>query len=251
MRVVIPSVAYGDFLAVTLPAWQDFVPEAEITVVTTPEDAATHAVARACGVTVFATDAWSRLVPVQNTDKAGRPTPRPPVFNKALALDEAFGFFGDRHAHPPLESELCLALDADVLPAGPRWKQADIAAGWLYGAPRYLCATPDQCEAFLAGRTRLEAFPLMSTRMGKREPPTATADGEARKCLGYFQLFRYRPGLRFGSFADASKYDLAFRTQFAGYRRPLGFAVVHLGDRTPGNWQGRTVPPWPQETVCN
>jgi hypothetical protein len=249
MRVVIPSVAYADFLAVTLPAWQQFVPEAEVTVVTTPEDADTQAVARACGATVCPTEAWTRSVPVQNVDKAGRPTPRIPVFNKALALDEAFGF-RNSHREAPGAGELCLALDADVLPAGRRWQEADIGAGWLYGAPRYLCATPDQCEAFLAGRTRLEAFPLMSTRMGKREPPTATAEGEARKCLGYFQLFRYRPGLRFGSFADASKYDLAFRTQFAGYRRPPGFAVVHLGDRTPGNWQGRTVPPWPQETVC-
>jgi hypothetical protein len=251
MRVVIPSVAYADFLGVTLPAWQRFLPGADLTVVTTPADGATQAIARACGVTVFATEAWTRPVAVQNTDKAGRPTPRPPVFNKALALDEAFGFLAG-HRDPPRADEICLALDADVVPVGPRWKDADIAARWLYGAPRYVCATPDAYEAFLAGRVRLDAFPLMSTRMGKREPPAATPDGEARKCLGYFQLFRYRRGLRFGSFADASKYDLVFRQQFAGFQRPAGFAVLHLGDRTPGNWQGRTVPPWaaPEPAPC-
>jgi hypothetical protein len=64
------------------------------------------------------------------------------------------------------------------------------------------------------------------------------------RCLGYFQLFRWRPGVGFGHYKTAGKYDLDFRTHF---RRRVGLSdmyVLHLGEQNRRNWRGRIVPRW-------
>lgn len=230
MRAVLPSVQYADFLAVTLPAWLACLPARSLAVVTAPEDTATARVAADYGVPCLITDAWRRPVPVAN------PRPGGPVFNKGLALDEAFGFVpGLRDA--PAPGECCLSLDADVYPAGVFPAEAAIAADTLYGCPRYEARTPEALRAALAGRVG----PLIPPR---GTPRAWTPEETGVRCLGFFQLFRYRPGLRFGSYWNAGQYDKAFRNRFASRRAVQGFSVLHLGEMQQANWSGRVVPAW-------
>ncbi len=207
MRIVVPAVDYADFLAVTLPAWRRLFPAADLIVVTAPRDRRTAAIARDLGVGLVVTDAWHR-------DGA--------AFNKAAALDEAFGFAG-------LEAgALCLALDADVYPAGALNLEA-LDAGVLYGCDRFYCPTAATLE-----RQIRRPDPELLDRM------TRGARG-----AGYFQAFRARPDLTFGSYKNAGYYDLDFHRHFAGGVEALeGFYVLHLGRKSGKNWSGRTLPTW-------
>ena len=74
--------------------------------------------------------------------------------------------------------------------------------------------------------------------------PHAEANIEevARECLGYFQLFRYRKGIRFGSYPTAGRYDLDFRQQFSKNRPLTSFYVLHLGEQSRQNWKKRRRP---------
>jgi hypothetical protein len=240
VRLVIPSVQYGDFLAVTLPAWRALLPEAYITVVTTADDTETLRVAAAHHVRGLATDAWTRAVEVMNHDQSGGP-----VFNKALALDEAFGFVPGR-TEPPALREHCLAVDADVVPFGT-WPTAPARPGVLYGCPRYACDSPAQLAALQAGQVQPADLRLIPPKVRGDQYETKTrltAAQCAEKCLGYFQLFRYRPGLRFGSYRTAGRYDLDFRRHFTERAAVTGLVVAHLGVTDRKNWSGRVVPPW-------
>ena len=59
MRAVIACVEFDDYLAVSLPAWQQVLdPEVHLVVVTAPHDIATKAVATECAVPVIETMAW-------------------------------------------------------------------------------------------------------------------------------------------------------------------------------------------------
>lgn len=233
MKVVIPSVQYADMLAVTLPAWRKMLPQATFRVVTNREDLETKRIAKLHGAKVCVTDAWTR---------------RDAVFNKALALDRAFGIAGQDQ--PPAIGELCLALDADVYPFGVFPVEADLAANVLYGCPRMHCETPQELDDHVKGKTALADLQLMPPlNPGQRSPGAApyslgAATASARRCLGYFQLFRYREGLRFGSSKTAGGYDLRFRHHFE-QRYPLtSFYVLHLGHRDRANWSGRVVAQW-------
>jgi len=211
MRVVVPSVGYADMLAATLPAWRALLPRADLRVVTAPGDLPTLRVARLAGAAPIVVEAWTQ-------DGAS--------FNKAAALDQAFGF-GVRGI-PPAIGEPCLALDADVYPAGavPDWLQSDA----LYGCARHLCTSPASLAAFQLGRLALTSLPRRNG--GDRG-------------AGYFQLFRYRSGLTFGSFPTAGFYDLAFHRQFPAVENLPGCAVLHLGRTSRTNWKGRrTLPAW-------
>ena len=77
MRVVIPSVNYADTLAVVLPRWLEYVPAESIRIVTTLNDAQTLDIASQHHVDALRTTVWRT---------------RGHVFDKAAALDEAFGF---------------------------------------------------------------------------------------------------------------------------------------------------------------
>lgn len=233
MRLVIPSLGYADMLAVVLPAWKRFLPSAGITVVTAEDDHETQAIARDELADLCVTDAWSR-------DGA--------VLNKAAALDVAFGITTGYRGAPPL-GELCLALDCDVMPFGRFPREETLRPAVLYGCSRYACDTPADLEAHQAGRTPRESLSLIAPKCKGRNyvpiantPPNALAC--ARRCLGYFQLFRYRRGLCFGSFPTAAKYDLEFRRQFPMTSGLWDCYVLHLGESDRENWKGRILPTW-------
>jgi hypothetical protein len=236
MRLVVPSVDHADFLAATLPAWQVLLPYASITVVTAPADCATQALAARLGARVVVTSAWYA---------------HGHTFDKAVALDEAFGFTGN--AIPkPAKGERCLAIDADVYPFGPLPAEK-LRPNRIYGCARYLCATPAELEAHRAGRTKRSDLPLMLPRYRGCDAPDVVPGADkrttrqaAKSCLGYFQLFRYYPGQTFGSFKTAGKYDIVFREAFAERVALADFYVLHLGTPSRQNWKGgRTVGGWP------
>jgi hypothetical protein len=207
VRIVIPSVDYADMIGVTLPAWRRQFPSATLIVVTAKHDRATFRVARELGAALLVTDAWYR---------AGA------KFDKARALDEAFDF-PERPA-----GEICIAIDADVYPFGAFDVEA-IADGALYSVDRFYVDSP----ATLA-RQVAHPDPVALERMtaGRRGP-------------GYFQAFRARPSLTFGSYPDAGYYDLDFHRHFPGGVHVLEASyVVHLGRKSGKNWRGRTLPKW-------
>ena len=234
MRLVIPSVNYGDLLQVILPAWLAILPREAITVVTAPGDQETRDIATGLAVDLLVTDAWRR-------DGA--------VFNKAAALDEAFGFVGDvRRA--PADGGVCLSIDVDIFPFGGLPTGAEIKPDTLYGCPRFHCPTPDILKAHLFGTLKHRDLQLIAPRMRKVPgalivPNTpANVQDAASRCLGYFQLFRYQPGIRFGSYRTAGKYDLDFREQFTRRLTVPRFYALHLGDQDRRNWQGRVTARW-------
>jgi hypothetical protein len=241
VRIVIPSVRYADFLAVTLPAWRAFLPDAALTVVTAPGDRATIAIARAAGATVLVTDIWTRPVPVPHN-----PTDEPVVFNKAGALDEGFGFTGSRS--PPALGEWCLALDSDLVPFGPWPTHLSKDLDTLYGCPRYVCKTPASLRSHQRGTRPRARLRLIEARPWFHHPYRATITGSpvnaARRCLGYFQLFRYRPGRQFGHSRTAARYDLDFHHHFARRVGLTDLYLLHLGSVGRDNWEGRTTATW-------
>lgn len=232
MRVTIPSVQYSDFLEVTLPAWRELLPEASITVVTSPEDEATQKIASLHADRVVVTGAWQ-------SDKA--------QFNKAAALDHAFGFTSDG-IPAPNEGEVCLSVDADVYPFGTIPRNLNGSA--IYGCARYLCRTPRQLSAHKRGKLKLSRLPLMFKEYKDRPvllsfPRPPIVRRMALSCLGYFQMWCHRSGRhRFGSYPTASTYDVEFAKRFV-VRVPLtDFYVLHLGECTRRNWTGRVVARW-------
>lgn len=203
-------------LAVTLPAWRAILPKsADVRVVTSATDRDTADVAAAAEVRVIVTDAWTR-------DGA--------TFNKAAALDVAFGFDPDGSA--PRAGEACLSLDADAYPAGPLPSTWNLSRDALYGCARHLCLDAKTLARFQAGTATIADLPRRNA--GDRG-------------AGYFQLFRYKPGLTFGSFPTAGYYDLEFHTHFAEVVDLASFTVLHLGRTSSRNWSGRRVTPvWSQ-----
>lgn len=231
MRVVITSVQYADFLADTLPAWRAVLrPSAEIAVVTEPDDLASQKIADAAGVSVCVTDVWQ-------ADGA--------KFNRGSALDLAFGFRGN-YAEPPKLRETCLSIDADVYPVGPFPDRETMRSGTLYGCPRHRCETRAHFLEFCEGKIALQTLPVILQRQRAEAKNGGAADTEraARACLGFFQLFRYQPGIHFGPSHTAGKYDIDFRRHFQRRRAVENFAVLHLGLMDRQNWRGRTVPAW-------
>lgn len=229
MRIVIPSLQYADYLVTSLPVWRSMFPSAEIRVVTGAMDHDSIRVGGQYDVDVIVSDAWHR-------DGA--------VFNKAAALDEALG-------HPPIGT-LCLVADADVVPFGMFPLDDQLARDVLYGCGRYFCPDLETLEAHRAGLLPRDQLALILPRRSGEpdvqllERPTIYDVRQlARKALGYCQVFRYRPGLQFGSSHNAAGYDNRFARQFS-LRGPLpdSFYVLHLGGQDRANWNGRVLPPW-------
>lgn len=234
MKLVVPAVDYSDLLAVTLPAWQQLLPNTAITVVTAPADAPTQALALHSGARVVVTSAWY---------EHGH------TFDKGAALDVAFGFKG-QSVPPPERGERCLVVDADVYPFGSL-PEDRLDPRTIYGCARYLCATPADLEAHRAGKTTRAQLPLLMPRYRGSDGPEAitgadpaTIERTAKACLGYFQLFRHYPGQTFGSYKTAGKYDIVFRDAFAKRAALKDFYVLHLGTPSRNNWRGRVQPKW-------
>jgi hypothetical protein len=232
--VVIPSAGYADFLKISAPAWREFLPPADLRVVTTPEDQESARVATAAGCRAVVTEAWR--------DDGAR-------VNKAAALDVAFGF--DRPTPgilPPRDGQWCLSVDADVIPFGlfpalVDWPEARV----LFGCPRYGCRSQAELDAYRRGEILRDDLPLILPRVKGHDPdlsPPVEPEDAARRALGFFQLFRWRPGIRFGSYPTAGKYDIEFRKHFTRRSALKHIHVLHLGALDRRNWRGRILPTW-------
>jgi hypothetical protein len=226
MRVVIPSVNYADFLAVTLPAWKRLLPSEDFLIVTSPADHETRRVAAMNEAGVVLTDVWHE---------------QGATFNKAAALDLAFGFHKP-HPWRVADGEWCLALDADVYPFGgkfPAVPGGDRRA--LFSVMRYSCASPEDLQSHIEGRLPVTHFEQIRMWKNRRVPDPAGLQG-------YFQLWRYRPGDCFGSYPTAAKYDVHFGRQFEIREYLTGMYVLHLGEHR-RNWSGRITPRWDAKDV--
>ncbi len=214
MKVIVTSVGYADFLAVTLPAWRALVPTG-LCVATSPDDHATQRMAGICGVPVCLTHAWSQMDPSCHVGERVS-------FNMALGLDMAFA--------GTVDGTVCGHVSADCYPVG-RWPaETRIVEDTIYGFWRYDCPTPQAFDQYQADR-RLARFPRMKNAHGWP--------------IGYCQVFRYRSGVRFGSFPTAGKFDIRFREKFTHKVMLDDVALIHLGPSSVReNWAGRTIPEW-------
>jgi hypothetical protein len=220
MRAVIVSVRYADFLAQTLKPWRNFLPPDTLTVVTAEWDHATQQVARKAGVPVCLTKAWTEIDESCHVGKGV-------IFNKPLALDYALGLAGKR---APADGELCVTLDADVVPFGT-WPGEDrFVAGTLYGVGRYKADNHSELVAHRRGQISLHK---KSRYMRNNKP------------CGYCSMFRYQPGIRFGSYPSAGYYDRDFGKLFHEHVMLEEFYVIHMGVKGGFfNWQRRRLPTW-------
>ena len=136
-----------------------------------------------------------------------------------------------------------------MYPFGRFPSESEIQPDVLYGCARYHCRSRAQLRAHKRGRTdrsRLELIPpkVRGESYVKCVNSRENALAAATKCLGYFQLFRYRGGIRFGSYRTAGKYDLEFRYQFPRREALWDFYVLHLGEQNRANWRGRVTARW-------
>lgn len=223
MKVVVTSVHYADFLAVTLPAWREIVPAGCLMVATSPDDVDTHAVAAACDVPIIATEAWSQRDPSCHVGDGVH-------FNLALGLDVALIGLLEGRVAKPARGEVCGHVSADCYPVG-HWPADDrFTDDTIYGFWRYDCPTTEAFDRFQRDR-RIERFPRLKNAHGWP--------------IGYCQLFRYREGLRFGSFPTAGKFDIRFRERFPNKVMLGDVSLLHLGPSSVrSNWAGRTIPHW-------
>lgn len=241
MRLVVPSVEYSDHLQHTLPLWVQLVGPEHITVVTSYDDIETESVALDNGVRVLKTDAWTHHDPTFKRDvshwhqfwrrRRGKDFLKP-VFNKALALDEAFCFVPGS-TRSPIKGEVCISVDADVRPFGTLPPLDTVKDGVIYGCRRYSLG-PHGLKGDdmpIHGRATLR-------RTQHREHWFV--------CQGYFQMFRWHPGMRFGSYPAADAYDDDFAHEFTHSEEVPNFYVLHHGglESTHKNWEKRITPPW-------
>jgi hypothetical protein len=223
MRFAITSVNYADFLAVALPAWKAMLPAGSLVVATSHEDVVTQALTKDHGVTLVVTDAWTRKD--STCHEGGAPT-----FNIALGLDEALGLTGDLMS-PPKDGEVIGHVSADCVPFG-RWPdESNLDDQTVYGFWRYECLKPEHLAEHQQGRRPLSKFPRLKNTKGAP--------------IGYNQIFRAKPGRRFGSYPTAGKFDTHFTTRFPRFEMLLDAYFLHLGPiNVRENWAGRVVPTW-------
>lgn len=225
MRAAILSVNYADYLAVTLPAWKAMLPTESLCVVTSPNDAETARLAAQHEVRCVVTDAWTR----RDTSVHPWCPEKPDTFNCALALDVALGLAEDARPRPTI-GEVVVSINADCYPQGQWPDTSHLDADTIYGIERFACETPKVFADVLAGRLKHTDLRRMKNSGGRP--------------IGYFQLARYREGLRFGSFPTARKYDTYFCAKFAKKAFFNAVWLWHLGPMDTANWAGRTLPRW-------
>jgi len=209
IKAITVSVNYDDLLRVTLPRMKSHFDS--ILVVTDNKDRATHRVAEKYGAAVYRTDAFYR---------------HGAVFNKGLAIEEAFDQIGRRG--------WILLVDADIiLPPDVDLSECDDPER-LYSPYRRLLKCPSDL-------TYLDHQSWSTLERG----PEGTRNDEF---AGYFQLFHadatplkvkpwYGIGWRTAGGCDSEfwwKWDREKLT------RP-SFEVLHVGQPN-RNWKGRVTP---------
>lgn len=201
-RCMLVCVNYDDILSITLPRNIDKF--SECCVITSPEDTATQElVAMFPSVKLFITDAFTR---------------HGAKFNKGLAMEEAFDYFGRRG--------WMLIIDADiVLP--PTMEFPAVVPGNIYGAKRRMLV---DVAAFTDG-LKWNKLPV----------------GDDKEIAGFFQLFfatdavlhKTRPWYE-PTFIHAGGCDAYFQQLWpVACRKRLDLHVLHIGPRDT-NWFGRS-----------
>ena len=227
IEVIITSVGYGDFLAITLPETKQWFES--ITVVTAPEDRNTIALAEREGVSTHITSVWH--------ENGAR-------FNKAAAINSVL----DHLALDGTDSWV-LSLDADILlHADLRPDVADLDSQGLYSIKRRMCETEQEWRELVTGRRRVDELPLyvpavVNGKVWKHRP----TDNPAALC-GYLQLWHATKAVgvkRLPASTNAAGYDVLFAFSFPDALRSFieGREVLHLGPRKT-NWDGRVSPWW-------
>lgn len=223
MRVVLTSVRYADFLAVTVAAWKACVPAGCLTIATSPDDRESQRIAAVQGLRCCVTDAWGK---VDRSCHSGGP----PGFNMALGLDVSLGLIPGAVGTRPEVGEVCAHVNPDCYPFGKWPSDTTFQPDTVYGFWRYDCSTPDDLDAYLTGARSQEQYPRM--RNAKNGP------------IGYCQIFRYVSGLRFGSYRSAGGFDTDFNGRFTHREMRDDVVLLHLGGRDKRNWAGRMLPVW-------
>lgn len=226
LEVAIPCVHYDDFLKRTLPYTVRHL--TSVTVLTSPSDEATITVARALGIKILVTDAWSDGGP----------------FNKARALNEWIARQDSR------DNLLWLmTLDADILlPSDWSVHLGHLDPRGLYSARRRLCETESEWDDFISRRRSLYSFPLdvppvIDGQVWGDKPTTNPA-----ALCGYLQIWNPARGSGFTSFPEApsaAQYDVEFALSYPEQLRKFlpGVDVLHLSVCAT-NWEGRRSPRW-------
>ena len=226
LHVVIPCVGYDDFLRETLPTVTSY--GLPVTIVTSPTDVNTLAIAEKFDAKVITTSIW--------TDNHAK-------FNKSGALNVAIA-----STVASSDPEWLLMLDADILLTfNPCSILSGLATHKLYSVSRRLCSTPSDLDLYHNGRLLLSDFPLYKIPIvnnmawGHRK----TANPEA--LIGYFHLWNCRATSRIvlPESSNAASYDVEFAMSFGdtGRSHISGYEVLHLGPLMT-NWDGRISPKW-------
>ncbi len=232
IRAIVPCVEYDDFLALTLPHNLALLPS--LTVLTSPIDQPTIALATRLGARVYITDAWHIGGPL----------------NKANALNEWLDRTTQEQANPWL-----LVLDADIFLPATFFEHLDrldlegrLNPRSLYSARRRMCHDRSALKAYLEGDKPLTDFPYdIPTTLNKEffgDLPLTNLAGLA----GYLHLWSPQHAVgdrRFPVTGTAEGYDLQFALSFPeenrAYLDPL--ELLHIGP-TFVNWHGRKSPRW-------
>ena len=191
MRVIFPSLNYGDYLEKVIPDWKQALGRHhEYYVVTAPRDVESMGAALRNNIRYLTTEAWF----VDNAD-----------VNVGLALDHALSF-----AH---EGEVCLTINADTIPGEAPFELPEVEPDTIYGVNRFGANGLYQ---------EVANIPYIKRR-GRGDCPQA--------CGGYFQLFRYSSERKYGSYPSAATVDYEFAFQFPKAKLIEGRVVVHLSER--------------------
>jgi hypothetical protein len=228
VHVIIPCVNYDDFLELTLPSLLRFgIPT---TIVTSPTDTKTIALAKQFHLATVETNAW---------------TANNATFNKSAALNRAIAQIISNSG-----ADWLLLLDADIiLTFDPRLVVSALLPHTLYSVERRLCVAPEQLKAYASGQLSLSQFPLYEVPIinGKAWGRRPTKNPVALS--GYFHLWNWRhtKKTRLPNSSTAATYDVDFALRF-GTRRAniVGHEVLHIGP-IKTNWRGRTSQRWDLE----
>ena len=232
IRAVVPCVEYDDFLALTLPHTLALFPS--LTVLTSPIDQATIALATRLGAQVYITDAWHIGGPL----------------NKASALNEWL----DHSTHEPADPWF-LVLDADIILPAAFFAHLDrlnleghLNRRTLYSARRRMCHDRSALEAFLDGKKPLQDFPFDTPLIIEGQVFGDIPVNNLAGLAGYLHLWSPQHAAGnplFPVTGTAEGYDLQFALSFPeenrSYLDPL--EVLHIGP-TFVNWHGRRSPRW-------
>ncbi len=236
MRAVIVSVRYDDMLAVTLPAWKALLPAGTLAVATSPDDTASQAVAAQHGVPAIITDAWTRRDPTCHWGS------RDATFNAAFGMDVCLGLAEDLRPRPEI-GEVIININVDCYPQGKFCDVSALEENALYGVWRHHCLTPEMFGQVLRGKVTAGPFREGDPRVTPQRVPRMKNSGS--RPVGYYQMWRYREGERFGSYPTAQKYDTHFCGKWKHLRYVEDFWLWHLGPQADAaNWAGRVVPRW-------